>query len=58
MIPETLTNFQRFQLEKYGNILVDNKPVTIEEFENRAAEIERDEVRINQHYELQLLSYQ
>ncbi len=53
---DNLTPFERFQLQQYGNILRDGKPVTIEEFENRAAEIERDEDRVNTYYELQLLN--
>lgn len=53
---DNLSPFERFQLETYGNILQDGKPVSLEEYENGSAERERDEERVNQYYEIQLLN--
>ena len=48
-----LTAYEAFQLARYGNILRDSQS---DEIENKAADIEAQAERINNHYELELIN--
>lgn len=55
MSNSTLSPFERFQLEKYGNILPPRGTFDAEEYEFGAADRERDEELFTQYYENELL---
>ena len=54
-----MTSYQRFQMEKYGNVLMDGKHIVLQEddeLENGFEESEASERQADQRAELELLN--